>query len=129
MKPLSKLRTRLIFLLFTCYFLAACGTVRLQVPEGHNIRLLNADESAEIHVERSVWFWLWGAKPISDNTTLSDIEKYHFTEMRAYTKQTMTDNILLLATSFFSLARRTLVVEGNVQAILKPATQPYKENQ
>jgi len=96
--------------------LFSCGTVRMEVPEGQQVRLLSQEESAEIRVERTVWFWLWGGKAISDNSIKSDIEKYKLTEVRAYTVQTMTDNILLIVTSFVSIVRRTLVVEGNTNA-------------
>jgi len=105
--------------------LFGCGTVRLEVPEGRQVRLLAQDESAEVRVERTVWFWLWGGKAISDNSIKSDIEKYKLTEVRAYTVQTMTDNILLIVTSFVSIVRRTLVVEGNTNA--KTVIESVKE--
>ncbi len=110
------IKLRFIVVLCAALLLFSCGTVRLEVPEGHEVRLLAQDESAEIRIERTVWFWLWGGKAISDNSIKSDIEKYKLTEVRAYTVQTMTDNILLIVTSFVSIVRRTLVVEGNTNA-------------
>jgi len=105
--------------IFTCIILfSGCGTVRMEVPEGHEVRVLARNESAEVRVERTVWFWLWGAKAISDNTTKSDIEKYNFKEVRAYTTQTMTDNLILMVTGFVSIVRRTLIVEGNTISAL-----------
>ena len=109
---------RIFCILIAVNLFSGCGTVRLEVPEGHEVRLLTQDESAEIRVERTVWFWLWGARPISDNTTKSDIEKYNLKEVRAYTTQTMTDNLLLMITSLVSIVRRTLIVEGNTQTAL-----------
>lgn len=107
------------FCICTCILLfSGCGTVRMEVPEGYEVRVLARSESAEIRVERTVWFWLWGAKAISDNTTKSDIEKYNFTEVRAYTTQTMTDNLLLMITSLVSIVRRTMVIEGNTASVL-----------
>lgn len=108
-------KTVLRFLsIFTCMLLfSGCGTVRMEVPEGHEVRVLARNESAEIRVERTVWFWLWGARAISDNTTKSDIEKYNFREVRAYTTQTMTDNLILMVTSLVSIVRRTMIIEGN----------------
>jgi hypothetical protein len=114
----SKSAIRIFCLLITIILFSGCGTVRLEVPEGHEVRLLAQEESAEIRVERTVWFWLWGARPISDNTTKSDIEKYNLKEVRAYTTQTMTDNLLLMITSLVSIVRRTLIVEGNTQSVL-----------
>lgn len=107
------------FCILSCIAIfSGCGTVRLEVPEGHEVRLLAHDESAEIRIERTVWFWLWGARAISDNTTKSDIEQYQLKEVRAYTTQTMTDNIILIITSFVSIVRRTLIVEGNTVTVL-----------
>ena len=114
----SKSAIRIFCLLITFILFSGCGTVRLEVPEGHEVRLLAQEESAEIRVERTVWFWLWGARPISDNTTKSDIEKYNLKEVRAYTTQTMTDNLLLMITSLVSIVRRTLIVEGNTESVL-----------
>ncbi len=110
------IKLRVIVVLCAALLLFSCGTVRMEVPEGQQVRLLSQEESAEIRVERTVWFWLWGGKAISDNSIKSDIEKYKLTEVRAYTVQTMTDNILLIVTSFVSIVRRTLVVEGNTSA-------------
>lgn len=91
-----------------------CGTVRLEVPPGHDdVRMLEADEPAEIHVERTVWFWLWGGRPISDNTTRTEIEKYNLKEVRLRTEQTLLDNILTPICAVVSIVRRTLIVEGN----------------
>ena len=110
------IKLRFIMVLCTALLVSSCGTVRVEVPEGQQVRLLAEGESAEIRVERTVWFWLWGGKAISDNSIKSDIEKYKLTEVRAFTVQTMTDNILLIVTSFVSIVRRTLVVEGNTNA-------------
>ncbi|WP_428355829.1 hypothetical protein [Methyloprofundus sp.] len=114
----SKSAIRIFSVLASVLLFSGCGTVRLEVPEGHQVRILAQDESAEIRVERTVWFWLWGARPISDNTTKSDIEKYNLKEVRAYTTQTMTDNLLLIITSLVSIVRRTLIVEGNTDTVL-----------
>ena len=115
-----KSKTIIRFLCICTWILlfSGCGTVRMEVPEGHEVRVLARNESAEIRVERTVWFWLWGARAISDNTTKSDIEKYKFKEVRAYTTQTMTDNILLMITSFVSIVRRTMIIEGNTSSTL-----------
>ena len=42
----------------------------------------------------TVWFWMWGGQPISDNTTKSDIERYNLKEVRLRTEQTLLDNIV-----------------------------------
>jgi hypothetical protein len=119
------IKLRFMVVLCAALLLFGCGTIRLEVPEGYPVRLLAQNESAEIRVERTIWFWLWGGKAISDNSIKSDIEKYKLTEVRAYTVQTMTDNVLLIVTSFVSIVRRTLVVEGNTNA--KTVIESVKE--
>ena len=100
--------------------LCGCGTVRLEVPPGHgNVRMLEVDEPAEIRVQRTVWFWLWGGKAISDNTSKTEIEQYDLKEVRLRTEQTLLDNILTPICAVVSIVRRTLIVEGNTEAALR----------
>lgn len=100
--------------------LDSCGTVQLEVPPGHDsVRMLEIDEPAEIRVERTVWFWLWGGRPISDNTTRTEIEEYDLKEVRLRTEQTLLDNILTPICAVVSIVRRTLIVEGNRDAALR----------
>ena len=68
----------------------SCEAIAPDSPEGQSILVeqmaplvkriayhFMARLPASVHVERTVWFWSWGAKPISDNTTREDIEKYN----------------------------------------------------
>ena len=98
----------------TCLLsVAGCGTMRLVAPEGREVRMLSRDAPAQVHIERTVWFWLWGAKPISDNTTRQDIEQYNLREVRYETHQTLFETITNPITAIVSVSRRTLIVEGN----------------
>ncbi len=90
-----------------------CGTTHLVAPPGRNVRMLGQDEPAAIHTQRTVWFWMWGAKPISDNTTQEDIERYDLHEVRYTTYQTWFEMLTNPLTSVVSVQRRQLVVEGN----------------
>ncbi len=111
----SRLRTAVRpVALVVLLLLPGCGTVRLETPPGREVRILQADEPVEIHSRRTVWFWLWGARPISDNTTKSDIEKYDLREVRMHTEQTFFETITNPITALVSIVRRTLIVEGNV---------------
>jgi len=91
----------------------ACGTAQLVAPPGRNVHIMHADTPASVHVERTVWFWCWGAKPISDNTTREDIEKYNLREVRIDVYQKWYEMLLNPITSIVSIQRRTLIVEGN----------------
>lgn len=93
-----------------------CGTVRLEVPKGRAVRLLEEDEPADVRIQRAVWFWLWGGRPISDNSTAPDVLQHDLVEMRMRTEQTLSDNLTLLFTVWVSIVRRTLIVEGNTVA-------------
>jgi hypothetical protein len=98
---------------------AGCGTIRLELPPGRTVRLLEVDEPAELRSERTVWFWLWGGKPISDNTAREDIEALDLAEVRIHTEQTMADNIVTLFGSLVTITRRTLIIEGNVERAIR----------
>lgn len=104
--------------------LSGCGTVRLEIPEGQDVRLLEKTDYAEIRVNRTVWFWLWGGRPISDNTSLQEIEKYQLKEVRMQTEQSMTDNIINILLVWSSVVRRTMTVEGNREPYLHNNGQP-----
>ena len=106
-------------LLFCLILLSGCGTVRLEVPSGHEVRLLEQDDYASVRVERTIWFWLWGARPISDNTTRKEIEEYNLKEVRLQTEQSMTDNITNLLLVWSSIVRRTMTIEGNTETYQK----------
>jgi hypothetical protein len=105
--------TSLAVALLTLLVISGCGTVTLVVPQGREVRLLEEDEPASVHVERKLWFWQWGAQPISDNTTIPEIEAYNLREIRIVTVQTLLDNLITMVTSTISVTRITLVVEGN----------------
>jgi hypothetical protein len=90
-----------------------CGTTHLVAPPGRDVRIMPADEPASVHVERTVWFYQWGAKSISDNTTVQDIEQYNLREVRMDTYQKWYEMIINPITSLVSIQRRTLIVEGN----------------
>ena len=119
MRRRSLSRTQLIWALLAAAPLAGCGTVRLEVPPGRDVRLLEADEPAEIHVERTAWYWMWGGNAISDNTPIQEIEKYDLKEVRVHTEQTFIDSILNPITAVVSIVRRKLIVEGNTERALR----------
>ena len=106
-------------LLFSLSLLSGCGTVRLDVPPGHEVRLLEQDEYASVRVERTIWFWLWGGRPISDNSPKKEIEEYNLKEIRLQTEQSMTDNITNLLLVWSSIVRRTMTIEGNTETYQK----------
>ena len=115
MKDIGASRLKFALVALPCFlFLAGCGTVRLEIPEGmDDVRLLPADEPASIRVQRTIWFWLWGGKPISDNTTKQDIAEHNLKEVRMHTEQTLFEGITNPITALVSIVRRTLIVEGN----------------
>ncbi|MEO8604743.1 MAG: hypothetical protein ABI629_19395 [bacterium] len=92
---------------------SGCGTAHLVAPPGREVYIMQADTPAAVRVERTVWFWCWGAKPISDNTTREDIEKYNLREVRIDVYQKWYEMLMNPITSLVSIQRRTLIVEGN----------------
>lgn len=90
-----------------------CGTTQLVAPPGRDVRIMPVDKPAQVHVERAVWFYQWGAKPISDNTTREDIERYNLREVRMDAYQQWWEMLINPIMSIVSIQRRTLIVEGN----------------
>ncbi|MBX3026349.1 hypothetical protein KF840_15685 [bacterium] len=91
-----------------------CGTMHLVAPPGREVYIMPADKPAQVHVERTVWFYQWGAKAFSDsNSTRQDIERYHLREVRFDTYQKWFEMLMNPVMSIVSIQRRTVIVEGN----------------
>ncbi|HSQ00444.1 MAG TPA: hypothetical protein VL049_24755 [Candidatus Dormibacteraeota bacterium] len=112
MKRMPGPRTLLVVGLLAAPWLG-CGTAQLVAPPGRDVRIMPTDKPAQVHVERTVWFYQWGARPISDNTTREDIEKYNLREVRIDVYQKWYEMLINPITSLVSIQRRTLIVEGN----------------
>lgn len=93
--------------------LVGCGTARLVVPEGREVRLLEEDEYASVRETRRVWFWLWGNAVITDDSPVTEIEKYDLKEVRMTSKQTLLDTVFNVIGGGVTIVCRTIVVEGN----------------
>ena len=108
---MSRWRTCLV--LSGCLMLSACGAVQIEAPSGRRLRLMDVDEPAQVRDERVVWYALWGGKPLSDVSTAATIESHDLREVRVSTHLTPMDTVVNAFTSFISIVRRTLIVEGN----------------
>ena len=93
--------------------MAGCGTVHFDVPEGARVKLLEVDAPTSVRVERTVWYALWGSKPLGDNHTASIIAEHHLTEVRLHNQYAASDVIINTFTSIASFSRRRIIVEGN----------------
>jgi hypothetical protein len=93
--------------------MAGCGTVHIEVPAGHTVTMLDQDRPAAIKVERTLWYALWGGKPLSDNSTAAVIQQYHLTQVRVTVVQGFWDTVVNGVTCYFSFVRRTMIIEGN----------------
>lgn len=113
MRGHRSLRRALLGVLLAAPWLG-CGTTHLVAPPGRAVYIMPADKPAQVHIERTIWFYQWGAKAFSDsNTTIQDIERYHLREVRFDTYQKWYEMLLNPITSIVSIQRRTVVVEGN----------------
>ena len=74
---------------------------------------MGADEPAKVRDERVVWYALWGGKPLSEISTAPTIQAHQLREVRISTELTPWDTAVNFFTSFVSVVRRTVVVEGN----------------
>jgi len=90
-----------------------CGTVHLDVPPGRVVTYLDQDQPASVRVERTVWYALWGGKPLSDNSTAATIQQYDLKQVRVTVVQNVWDTVVNTFTCYFSFVRRTVIIEGN----------------
>jgi hypothetical protein len=97
-----------------------CGTIHFDAPEGRRVKVLELDAPTSIQIERTVWFALWGAKPLSDNHTASTIEAYNLSEVRLHNLYSGSDIVINTFTSIVSFSRRRIIVEGNVAPEVTP---------
>ena len=93
--------------------LTACGAVQIEAPPGTAIRFMDGDAPAQVRDERVVWYALWGGKPLSDTSTADTIARHGLREVRVSTELTAWDSLVNFFTSFVSIVRRTVIVEGN----------------
>jgi hypothetical protein len=93
--------------------ITGCGTIYYEAPEGSEVEMLDRHAPAQVRVERTVWYWLWGRYALSDDSAESAIRENGLRQVRFSTKQSFVDTALNLVTSLVSIVRRTLVVEGN----------------
>ena len=94
-------------------FLAGCGTVVFDVPQGSKVKLLEVDAPVSITVERTIWYALWGGIPLDDNHSASIVGYYNLKEVRMHTEYSVSDSIIDTFTSIVSYSRRRIIVEGN----------------
>lgn len=100
---------------FSCVLLlvllGGCGTVYLDGPPG--VRLLASDAPVSVKAQRTVWFWLWGNKPLSDPYAATLIKENGLSEARVTMTNTAADSIISVFTGIVGFPRRTIIVEGN----------------
>jgi hypothetical protein len=104
---------RLLILLVCVAALSGCGTLYYEVPAGYDVVMLDRYAPAEVKVERTVYYWLWGKYAISDDSTETAVAENHLKAARFSTTQTLWDTLLNVPMSFVTVVRRTLVIEGN----------------
>jgi len=110
---ICNLARRGLLLFFCLSILEGCGSARLQVPEGREVRLLQDGEPASIREKRRIWFWLWGNAAINDDSPRPEIEAYDLKEIRMNSSQTLLDTVINVVGGAVTIVCRTMVVEGN----------------
>lgn len=110
---MKQLLQQFLVAIFMGLLLTGCGTVNFDVAKGQRVKLLTEDDKTTVRVEKKIWYALWGDMPLSENHTAPFIEEYHLKEVKMFTRQTISDNIISTVLSPLSFSRRTLIIEGN----------------
>ncbi len=73
------------------------------------------DEPAEVKVERSAWYWLWGARNFDEDKIHAHtlVKEHRLKEVRLTMTNTLVDGIFSVPGALVSIVRRTIRVEGN----------------
>jgi hypothetical protein len=102
----------LVFLLLTC-FCSGCFTMKYAAPPKSQVVMISQGKQATFKKSVKVWYALWGAAPISENSSARIIAENDLKQVRVTTKITFVDYLIGAFTGFVSIVPATMTVEGN----------------
>lgn len=94
-------------------FVMGCTPIIVDAPPDVGVTLTSQFEPAPMKVEKRVWYVLYGLVPLTDNTTTDIIQKYGFKKVHVKSEQTFLDYLITVFLGTFTIATRTIVVEGS----------------
>ncbi len=90
-----------------------CYTMKYNAPAKTPVALISEGKRASFKQSKKVWFALWGAVPISDNSSAKIIAENNLKQVRVTTKISFVDYLIGSVTGIVSIVPATMTVEGN----------------
>lgn len=121
---------RLNILICGAVFMSGCFKTQLNAPAGQEIRLLAQDEPARFQTEYKNWYLLYGFIPIWTTQPEEIIREENLVEVRARTRDTVSDAIITAVSMFLPIMifPQHVVVEGNRRSDLAPQAASVLSN-
>ncbi len=99
--------------LLACFFASGCYTMKVAAPAGSSVATVSASATTTVKKSTKVWYALWGAVPISNNSSEKIIAENNLKEARVTTQIQFVDYVIGIFTGLVSIVPATMTVEGN----------------
>lgn len=90
-----------------------CFTMKYAAPPQSNVTAVAEGTATSFKKSVKVWYALWGAVPISENSTAKLIADNNLKEVRVTTQFKFVDYVIGIFTGLVSIVPATMTVEGN----------------
>ncbi len=100
-------------LIVSLSLLTGCFTMKYAAPAGSSVSTLSEGQSTTVKKSVKVWYALWGAVPISNNSAEKIIAQNNLTAARVKTQVQFVDYVIGIFTGLVSIVPATMIVEGN----------------
>ncbi len=94
-------------------FFTGCFTMKYAAPPQSTVTTVSESTTTSFKKSVKVWYALWGAVPITDNSTEKLIADNNLKEVRVTTQIKFVDYIIGIFTGIASIVPATMTVEGN----------------
>lgn len=102
-----------VMLIASFSFFTGCFTMKYAAPPQSNVTAVAESTATSFKKSVKVWYALWGAVPISENSSAKLIADNNLKEVRVTTQFKFVDYLIGIFTSIVSIVPVTMTVEGN----------------
>jgi hypothetical protein len=102
-----------VALLLSLSLSTGCFTMKYAAPPKQDTKVISEAQPTAVKKTVRVWYALWGAVPITDNSTEKIIADNNLKEVRVQTQITFVDYVIGIFTGIVSIVPATMTVEGN----------------
>lgn len=92
---------------------SGCFTMKATAPAKTPVAFISEGKRTTFKKTKKVWFALWGAVPITNNSSADIIAENGLKQVRVTTKLTFVDFVIGAFTGIATIYPMTMTVEGN----------------